>query len=82
MSIIPVRYLCLNRLYFEISKRNEKKCLTINCRNVNSIGPGKYRTNAENPETQFCYFTEKKKNKSFDTFVSKRLIASQFEISF
>ena len=44
---LPNRDLWLNRLYFEISNSNKKECLTIDCRNFNSIGPSKYRTSAE-----------------------------------
>ena len=31
---------------------------------------------------QLCYFNEKKKDKSFKTFLSKRISSSQIEISF
>ena len=44
---VPVRDLWLNRLYFEISNSREKICLTTDCRNSNSSGSAKYRTNAE-----------------------------------
>ena len=60
ISYILPRELWLNKLSFEISNRNKKICLTIDCRNLNSIGPGKYRTKAEDPKTQFCYFNQKK----------------------
>ena len=44
---ILTRELWLNRPYFEISSSNKKECLTIDCRNFNSLGPSKFRTNAE-----------------------------------
>ena len=34
----------LNKLYFQISNFKEKKCLTIDTRDVNELGPGKFRT--------------------------------------
>lgn len=45
---IPTRDLWLNRLYFEISNSREKICPTINCRNLNSPIPAKYKTRADN----------------------------------
>ena len=59
-NYIPVRDLWLKRLYFEISNSSEKVCLTIDCRNFNSSGPAKYRTNARSNTEQFCYFNKKK----------------------
>ena len=37
----------LNRLYFQISNSKEKKCLTIDTRDVSNLGPGKLRTSAD-----------------------------------
>ena len=48
---IPVGDLWLNRLYFQISNRNDNIKI-----NINLIGPGKYRTNAENPEKTVVLF--------------------------
>ena len=60
---IPTRELWLNRIYFEISNSNEKKCLTINCHNFNSIEPSKFRTNAEDGQHQICYYNRNKRDK-------------------
>lgn len=57
----------LNRLYFEISNRNEKVCLTINCRKLNFIQPGKY-----------SYFNHMKNDKVFNTFLAKRISSLNF----
>ena len=69
-------------LYMEFSSKNNKTYLPNDCRNVNSIGPVKVRANAENPEKQFFYFNEKKKNKSFNTFLSTTVESQQLEIVF
>ena len=65
---IPIRELWLNRLYFEVSNSNKKSCLTINCRNFNSLGPSKFRTNAENITEQIFYHNRNRKDKSFNRF--------------
>ena len=36
-------------------------CPAIDCLNVNSIGLGKYRADAGNPEKQYRYFNKNKK---------------------
>ena len=41
LSYIPARHLWLKSLYFDFLNRSEKNCLTIDCQNVNSVGPGK-----------------------------------------
>ena len=72
ISYILPKELWLNKLYFEISNRNKKICLTIDCRNSNSIGSGKYRTKAKDPKTQFATLI-RKKDKLFNTFLAKRI---------
>ena len=69
---IPTRELWLNRLYFEISNSNKKSCLTIACRNFNSLGPSKFRTNAESATEHICYYNRNKKDKSFNRFLARR----------
>ena len=66
---IPTRKLWLYRLYFEISNSNKKDCLTIDCRNFNSLGPSIFRTNAESGTRQICYYNRNKSDKSFNRFL-------------
>ena len=49
-TYLPNKNVWLNKLYFQISNSQEKKCLTIDKRDVNEFGPGKFRTNADNGE--------------------------------
>lgn len=53
---LPARSLWINKLFIELANRNEKICHKIDCSSVNRNGPGKFRTKAENPEKQVCYF--------------------------
>ena len=71
-TYLPNRQVWLNKLYYEISNSKEKKCLTIDTRDINEFGPGKFRTNAENGEQQTCYFNKNNSDSYFKSFISKR----------
>ena len=43
-TFIPNRNIWINRLYFDISNSRQKQCFTIDTRDVNALGPGKFRT--------------------------------------
>ena len=62
-----LRYLKY-QLYFEISNSNKKSCITIDCRNFNSLGLSKFRTNAESGTEQICYYNTNRKDKPFNCF--------------
>ena len=79
---IPNRDLWLNRLYFEISSSGRKVCLAMDCRNLNSIGPSKYRTTAEIDARQICYYNRNEKDKLFDRFLSERKQCEGEDITF
>ena len=69
---IPHRDLWIDRTYFDISNSNKKQCLTIDARDVNSLGLGKFRTQADNNNEQICYYNRNKKDKSFNSFLALR----------
>ena len=70
---IPQASLWISRLFIELANKNDKVCLTLDCSNVNTDGPGRFRTNADNPETQFCYFNATHDEQVFNRFISKRI---------
>ena len=55
-TYVPTNQIWVNRLYFQISNSKEKLCLTIDTRDPNDFGPGKFRTRADNGQEQHCYF--------------------------
>ena len=55
-NYIPNRDLWINRLYFDISNSSKKQSLTIDTRDVNDLGPAKFRTQADNNKEQICYY--------------------------
>ena len=72
-TCLPNSQVWLNKLYFQISNSNEKKCLTINTRDLNDLGPGKFRTSAENSLEQDCYFNRNNTDARFKSYVARRV---------
>ena len=71
-SYLPTNQVWLNKLYFQISNSKEKMCLTIDTRDINEFGPGKFRTNADNTVEQNCYFNRNNTDSRFKCYVGKR----------
>ena len=76
---IPIRQLWLNRLFTNLANSHEKNCLTINCGYENKNGPGRFRTQAENPEKQVCYFGKPNDDQVYNTFLSRRVKEGDFK---
>ena len=82
-TYIPNRNIWINRLYFEISCSRQKQCLTTDTRDVNDLGPGKFRTQADSGTEQICYYNRNKKDTSFNSFLAIRQETSSLsEINF
>ena len=71
-TYLPNQQVWLNKLYFQISNSKDKKFLTIDTRDVNELGPGKFRTSADNGEEQTCYFNRNRSDTYFTSFFAKR----------
>ena len=72
-TYLPNQQLRLNKLYFQISNSKEKKCLTIDTREVNELRPGKFGTSADDGEEQTCYFNRNIGDTHFTSFIAKRI---------
>ena len=59
-------------LSFDISNSKVKECLTIDTRDINDLGPGKFRTQAGNRTEQICYYNRNRKDTSFNCFLASR----------
>ena len=55
-SFLTRTSLWINRLFIELAYKNEKVCLTLDCSNTNRDGPRSFRSEADNPNKQICYF--------------------------
>ena len=53
---IPRNSLWVNRLFIELANKSQKVCLTLDCSNTNRDGPSRFRSEANNPDKQVCYF--------------------------
>ena len=73
---MPKRDLWINRLYFDISNSGTKQCLTIDTRDINDLGPAKFRTQADSNKEQMCYYNRNKRDNNFNSFLAARKQAS------
>ena len=67
----------LNKLYFDISASKQKPCLTVDTRTIDDLGPGEFRTQADNGIKQVCYYNRNKSDTSFNSFFATRKQTSQ-----
>ena len=52
----PTRSLWRNKVFTDLANSHRKHCLTIDCGYINKNDPGQYRSSADIPEKQVCYF--------------------------
>ena len=79
---IPQTSLWISRLFVELANRNDKVCLTLDCTNTNKDGPGRFRTEADNPDYQLCYFNSANDEQVYNEFVSERIKSDSSENNF
>ena len=70
---IPVNSLWVTKLFIQLANTEEKTCLTIDCTGFNPNGPSGFRTGADDPNSQTCFFNKSDKDHIFNVFVSKRI---------
>ena len=69
---IPVNSLWITKLFTKLANNeSEKTCLTIDCTGFNPNGPGRFRIDPANSETQTCFFSKADEDTLFNVFVSK-----------
>ena len=76
---VPARSLWLNRVFTDLTNSHEKLCLTIDCGYINKNGPGRYRSSADNPEKQVCYFNKPNDDVFYNTFINKRIRGGKYD---
>ena len=55
--------------------------MTIDTREVNQLGPGKFRTSADNGQEQTCYFNRNKSDSHFNSYTAKRAFPDKLVFS-
>ena len=53
--------------------------LTIDCSTENRNSPVRYRTSAENPDQQVCYFNKPQDDIFYNVFIRKQIKAENFD---
>ena len=84
---IPRSLLWINRLFIELANKSQKVCLTLDCSNTNRDGPSRFRSDANNPDKQVCYFNTPTDEQVYNEFIARRIKSKelkdeiQFEIT-
>ena len=65
--------LWISRLFVELANRNDKVCLTLDLSNTNRDGPVRFRTEADIPDYQSCYFNSANDEQVYNEFVSEQI---------
>ena len=76
-NYVLTRNVWLSRLYFNVSNSKQKQCLTTDTRDINDLGPGKFRRQAGNGTQQICYYNRNNTDTSFNPFLATRKQTSQ-----
>ena len=76
---IPRSLLWINRLFIKLANENQKICLTLDCSNTNRDGPSRFRSNADNPDKQVCYFNKTGDEQVYNEFIAKRIKTKEFK---
>ena len=56
-----------------MANRNDNVCITLDCSNTNKDGPGRFCTEADNPDFQPCYFNSANDEQVYNEFISERI---------
>ena len=75
---VPARSLWLSRVFSDLANSHEKHYLTIDCSYLNKNGPDRYRSSADNPEKQVCYFNKPGDDIFYNTFISERIKGGKY----
>ena len=75
---VPARSMWLNRVFSDLANTDEQHCLATDCSGVNKNGPGRYRTQADDPEKQVFYFNKPRDDELYNVFIINRIKTKNF----
>ena len=76
---VPARSMWVNTFFSDLANTDEWHCLTVDCSGVKKKnGPGRYRTQADDPEKQVCYFNKPWDDELYNVFISNRIKTENF----
>ena len=76
---IPRSQLWINRLFIELANKSQKVCLTLDCSNTNRDGPSRFRSDADNPDKQVCYFNSPTDEQVYNEFIARRIKSKELQ---
>ena len=76
---IPRSLLWINRLFIELANKSQKVCLTLDCSNTNRDGPSRFRSDADNPDKQVCYFNTPTDEQVYNEFIARRIKSKELK---
>ena len=76
---IPRTHFWLNRLFIELANKSQKVCLTLDCSNTNRDGPSRFRSDADNPDKQVCYFNSTADEQVYNEFIARRIKSKELQ---
>ena len=76
---IPRTHFWINRLFIELANKSQKVCLTLDCSNTNRDGPSRFRSDADNPDKQVCYFNSLTDEQVFNEFIARRIKSKELQ---
>ena len=76
---IPRTSLWINRLFIELANKSQKVCLTLDCSNTNRDGPSRFRSEADNPDKQVCYFNTPTDEQVYNEFIARRIKSKELQ---
>ena len=82
LRYIPINLLWINKLFIKLANKGENICLTIDCSGFNPNGLGRFRTKANNPDSQNFYFNVSNDDQIFNIFISTRINKEEGKIKF
>ena len=76
---IPRTHFWLNHLFIELANKSQKVCLTLDCSNTNRDGPSRFRSNADNPDKQVCYYNSPTDEQVYNEFIARRIKSKELQ---
>ena len=74
---IPQSALWISKLFIELANRDNRVCLTLHCPGINKDHPGRFRTDADKPDFQTCYFNLASDEQAYNEIVDKQINESE-----
>ena len=68
----------LSETFVDLANTDKRHCLTIDCNGINKNSPGRYWTQASDPEKQVCYFNQPPDDELYNAFISNIIKVGTF----